>query len=247
MNTSANVYRSRLLWPEAKVLPGVVLFILLGMMEIGCDNKSEDGGVVADDNSAATKPQDNGVITLFDRSGLKNGHIYLEDPGADPASVWQVQDDELWVKGSANGFLRTGEKYSDFKLILQWRWPEEPGNSGVLLRMNDDDKIWPICLEAQLMDSRAGDIVGMGCDFNENTTEAGTYYRFTPCINDSNEKNPGQWNTCEILCQGDVMELKINGLLQNKATGVGVRNGYIGLQCEGSPIVFRNIKLTPTN
>jgi len=39
--------------------------------------------------------------------------------------------------------------------------------------------------------------------------------------------------------------LRINGLLQNEATGVGLRRGYIGLQSEGAPVVFRNIKLTP--
>ncbi|HUV65986.1 MAG TPA: hypothetical protein VMW24_18975 [Sedimentisphaerales bacterium] len=32
---------------------------------------------------------------------------------------------------------------------------------------------------------------------------------------------------------------------ENKATGVSIRKGYIGLQSESVPIMFRNIKLTP--
>ena len=64
-------------------------------------------------------------------------------------------------------------------------------------------------------------------------------------MNDSNEKELGGWNKYEIVCKGDTMKLTINGQLQNKATGVSLRKGYIGFQSEGVPIMFRNIKLTP--
>ena len=69
--------------------------------------------------------------------------------------------------------------------------------------------------------------------------------RYTLRHNESNEKKPGEWNTYEIVCKGDTMEVTVNGLLQNKATGVSIRKGFIGFQSEGVPIVFRNIKLTP--
>ena len=49
----------------------------------------------------------------------------------------------------------------------------------------------------------------------------------------------------EITCKGDTIEVKINGLLQNKATGSTVKQGFIGLQSEGGPIEFRNITLEP--
>ncbi|HQE76458.1 MAG TPA: DUF1080 domain-containing protein, partial [Candidatus Hydrogenedentes bacterium] len=63
--------------------------------------------------------------------------------------------------------------------------------------------------------------------------------------NPSSEKKPGEWNTYEITCKGDTLELRVNGQLQNKATGMQVpAKGYIGLQSEGGPIMFRNIKLT---
>jgi hypothetical protein len=111
--------------------------------------------------------------------------------------------------------------------------------------MSGEEKIWPLCMEAQLMHTRAGDFVGMGCDFNENKNTPGEFIRYAPRHNDSNERDPGGWNTYEIVCKGDTITLTINGQLQNKATGVSVRKGYIGLQSEGSPIVFRNIRLTP--
>jgi hypothetical protein len=49
-----------------------------------------------------------------------------------------------------------------------------------------------------------------------------------------------------IWRKGDTLTLKVNGTLQNTATGMQVpEKGYIGLQSEGAPIMFRNIKLTP--
>jgi hypothetical protein len=184
-------------------------------------------------------------IALFNGRDLQGWHTYLKDANADPEQVWQARDGALWCSGNPTGFIRTTNEYSDYKLVFEWRWPEKPSNSGVLLHMSDEEKIWPLCMEAQLMHKRAGDFVGMGCDFNENKGKAGEFIRYAPRMNDSNEKEPGGWNTYEIVCKGDTIELKINGQLQNKATGVGLRRGYIGLQSEGAPIVFRNIKLTP--
>ena len=147
--------------------------------------------------------------------------------------------------GVPTGCLRTAKEYSDFKLVLEWRWPEKPGNSGVLLRMSGQEKIWPLCLEAQLMHKRAGDLIGMGCNFNENKAKKGSPISYTPRMNDSNEKEPGDWNTYEITCQGGTIETVVNGQLQNKATGLNINMGYISLQSEGVPIMFRNIQLTP--
>jgi len=95
------------------------------------------------------------------------------------------------------------------------------------------------------MNTRAGDFIGMGCDFNENKSDKGAFIRYTPRMNDSNEKEPGGWNTYEIVCKADTIEVSVNGQLQNRATGVSLGKGYIGLQSEGVPIMFRNIKLTP--
>ena len=64
-------------------------------------------------------------------------------------------------------------------------------------------------------------------------------------MSDPSETEPGGWNKYEIICKGGTIEATINGKLQNKATGVNISKGYIGLQSEGVPIVFRNIKLTP--
>ncbi|MHC4242066.1 MAG: 3-keto-disaccharide hydrolase, partial [Planctomycetota bacterium] len=180
----------------------------------------------------------NETIDLFNGENFDGWYMYKED-------AWKVRGGKIYCSGKPTGFLRTKKEYSDFKLTFEWKWPKEPGNSGVLLHMSDQDKVWPLCVEAQLMNNRAGDLIGMGCKFNENKAKKDGPISYTPRMNDSNEKEPGDWNSYEIVCDDDTVELKINGQYQNKATGVSIRKGYIGFQSEGVPIMFRNIKLTP--
>jgi hypothetical protein len=39
--------------------------------------------------------------------------------------------------------------------------------------------------------------------------------------------------------------IRVNGVLQNEATGTSVDSGAIGLQAEGKVVEFRNIYLEP--
>jgi len=212
----------------------------IGVVKIEGDFKSEDTG------AAAETPESQGdTIVLFNGKDLDNWHIYSQDSGADPKSVWKVKNGEILCSGKPTGFLRTKQQYGDYKLTLEWKWPEKGGNSGVLLRMGGAERVWPLCMEAQLMHKRAGDLIGMGCNFNENKAKEGGPISYTPRMNDSNEKELGGWNRYEITCKGDTIEVSVNGRLQNRATGVTLTKGYIGLQSEGVPIMFRNIKLTP--
>jgi len=64
-------------------------------------------------------------------------------------------------------------------------------------------------------------------------------------INPSNEKPAGEWNSYDITCDGDKIEIRVNGLLQNVATNCSVTKGGIGLQAEGSKIQFRNLWVEP--
>ena len=230
---------------EEDELPNSLRSVLKKCLPIGVVKIEGDYKTAAGTESGTTESQNGDAITLFNGKDFEGWHIYLKDADADPKNVWKVRDGAIWCTGNPTGFLRTKEEYSDFELVLEWRWPEKPGNSGVLLRTSGEEKIWPLCMEAQLMHKRAGDLVGMGCNFNENKAKKGGPISYTPRMNDSSEKELGGWNTYEITCKGDTIEATVNGQLQNKATGVSLRKGYIGLQSEGVPIMFRNIKLTP--
>jgi len=226
---------------EDDELPGSLKSALKKCLPFGMVKIEGDYKTAADSGSMQAKD----TISLFNGRDFEGWHMYLKDADADPKDVWEVRDGAIWCTGNPTGFIRTKKEYSDFKLVFEWRWPEKPGNSGVLLHMSGEEKIWPVCMEAQLMHKRAGDLVGMGCNFNENKAKKGGPISYTPRINDSSEKEPGGWNTYEIVCNGDTIELKVNDQLQNKATGVSIRKGFIGFQSEGVPIMFRNFKLTP--
>ena len=63
-------------------------------------------------------------------------------------------------------------------------------------------------------------------------------------LQESNEKPVGEWNTLEITCVADSIEIVVNGILQNKGTQVSESQGSICLQSEGKAIEFRNVYLT---
>jgi hypothetical protein len=139
--------------------------------------------------------------------------------------------------------------YSDYKLTVDWRWPANAGNSGVLLHIVNRDEIWPKSIEAQLASGRAGDLVTFHDARNKEESVSrnprGVSTGRLPRPGDSAEKPPGEWNRFEIIAAGDTITLFVNGTEVNRITGVQPSAGMIGLQSEGAPIDFRNFSITP--
>ncbi len=180
-------------------------------------------------------------IALLNGKNLDGWKPVLSNSDADPADVWSVKDGVLRCEGTPNGYIRTASHYSNYKLHLEWRWTDKPTNSGILLHITGEDKIWPNCIEAQLMYQNAGDFYAIGgTGFNELKEGNRLEKKYA-----TNETEPGQWNTYDIVCIDHTITLHVNGLLQNQASGTSINSGMIGLQSEGSPIEFRNIILTP--
>ena len=178
---------------------------------------------------------------LFNGQDIDGWEPFLADPDVNPASVWSVKNGVLRCEGKPNGYILTADDYSNYKLHVEWRWPEKPTNSGILLHTTGENKIWPATIEAQLKYQNAGDFIALsGTGFQE--LKKG---RVLAKKHETNEKQPGQWNVYDIICKDDTIKLYINGLLQNSATGTSVNSGKIGLQSEGSPIEFRNVTITP--
>lgn len=57
------------------------------------------------------------------------------------------------------------------------------------------------------------------------------------------EKPIGQWNSYDITVNGDKLTYRLNGEVINEGTGAAVIPGRIGLECENTPIAFRNIRV----
>ena len=54
---------------------------------------------------------------------------------------------------------------------------------------------------------------------------------------------PGQWNTYDITCRGRIAQVFLNGTTSSYTDNCRVTSGRIGLESEGAPIEFRNIRV----
>ncbi len=187
-----------------------------------------------------------GTIQLFNGVNFDGWKRFIPaDEGVDPKTVWEVRDGGvLYCKGKPNGYIRTTTPYGNYRLTFEWRWPgDKGGNNGVLIHIQEPDKVWPKSIEGQLQTKNAADFwVIDGSEFKEHTNPDD---RRVPKMHQDNEKPLGEWNHCEVVCDGDTIRMTVNGLLQNVATECNLTKGYIGLQSEGTPIEYRNIVLEP--
>jgi hypothetical protein len=182
------------------------------------------------------------TVQLFNGKDLNNWVFHLKDPAVDPVKVFTIQNGVIHIKGDPFGYMRTKDVYSDYKLHIEYRYPVELSNSGVFIHAQGADTIWLKCIECQLKAGSAGDFVCMnGSDMNERKDKTN---RMVKKLAESSEKPVGEWNTMEIICKGNTIEVSVNGTLQNKGTNLNIVKGSICLQSEGKDVEFRNVFLT---
>jgi hypothetical protein len=213
-------------------------FMLILLISIS--NISGAQSTVNDSKKPLNSPDE--ITQLFNGKDLNNWVFKLKDPSVEPTSVFSIREGVIHITGNPFGYMRTRESFHDYKLHVEWRWPIEASNSGVFVHAQPPDSIWLRCVECQLKAGSAGDFVCMnGSDMNERTDKSKV---FVPKLAGSSEKPIGEWNIMEIICSGNTIEVKVNGILQNKGTNVNISSGSICLQSEGKDIEFRNVFLT---
>lgn len=187
-----------------------------------------------------------GEVTLFGGESL-DGWQKVWAENAEPSDgTWRVENDVLVCSGNPRGYVKTTEEYESYVLMLDWRWSpvtERTGNSGVLTRVTGPDKVWPTCIEAQLMANNAGDFYLIG-DYPMKTHAAGRR-GIRGQKSRAMEYAPGEWNRYEIILDGPEVILKVNGEVVNYGWDAEVLAGPIALQSEGTEIHFRNVRLAP--
>jgi hypothetical protein len=214
--------------------------VALCLLASACASSSTDrsNGKVA---AAAGKP-----VQLFNGKDLTGWTAISKDPNTKTEDVWSVVDGAIHCKGKPAGYLRTDADYTNFVLRFEWRNLSK-GNSGCLIRVQPPDKVWPKSIECQLQTGNAGDIwiidqFPMTVDESRrNPKSPRNIIKLEP----SSEKPLGEWNQYEITMDGQDLTLKVNGVVQNRATDVEEVPGKILFQSEGAQIEFRNVVLTP--
>lgn len=183
---------------------------------------------------------------LFNGKNLDGWSIHLSDSSITPEEFFYVKDGYIETIGVPVGYLRTDDEFENYTLHIEWRYPEKPTNSGIFVHTNGPDLIWPGHYQGQLKHQNAGDFivhgVGMKATLADSVyTSTETVKPLIPKLNPSNEKPAGEWNSYDIICNGNTITLKVNGVVQNVATDCSVSKGGIGLQAEGSKIQYRNL------
>ncbi|MBN2450595.1 MAG: DUF1080 domain-containing protein, partial [Lentisphaeria bacterium] len=178
-------------------------------------------------------------VRLFNGENLE-GWTYSSDG---VKNTFAVKDGVITDTGKPAGYIRTAADYTNYAIRVQLRHIS-PGNSGVLLRMVGQDKVWPRSIECQGMSGNLGDIWNID-EFPMRADPARTNGRHTAKANPSNERPGGEWNQYDITLDGGDLSIRVNGLVQNTASECWETPGKICLQSEGAQIEFRNVTLIP--
>lgn len=185
---------------------------------------------------------------LFNGKDLSNWNFVVDKNSVPGDQVYSVQDGVIHIKGEPLGYMYTKEKYGNYKLHVEWRWPKEATNSGVFLLIENPTNPFPNGIECQLAAGSAGDFVCLGgsdlFEFHLRPGEKRPGFPVVKKTNSSSEKEVGEWNEANIFVKDGTITVFINGVYQNTGTNK-VKEGHIGLQSEGKDIQFRNVTVTP--
>ncbi|HTL30830.1 MAG TPA: PVC-type heme-binding CxxCH protein, partial [Tepidisphaeraceae bacterium] len=153
-------------------------------------------------------------------------------------SLWHVENGEIVGKTDglkSNHFLISKMIVGDFKLTVQIKLVDDKGNSGIQFRSAP--------LENGEMKGYQAD-VGPGW-WGRLYEEQGRAILAEPTTKDA--AKPGEWNTYEIIANGDHIETRINGkLCVNLSDPQGDRRGAVAFQLHaGGPteVRIKDIKL----
>lgn len=186
---------------------------------------------------------------LFNGKDLSNWNFIVDKNSVPADQVFSVRDGLLHISGKPIGYMYTKEKYSNYKLHVEWRWPNGvESNSGIFLLIAETKNPFPNGVECQLHAGDAGDFVLLGgSDVAEYQSKPGAPRPAFPVVKKANpgsEKPAGEWNEANIFVKDGVITVYINGVYQNTGTNKQ-KDGFIGLQSEGDNIEFRNVTVTP--
>jgi hypothetical protein len=188
-------------------------------------------------------------VDLFNGKDFIGWTFYMRSNSA-PEKTWSITNGVIHCSGRPSGFMRTEKDYSNYHLTVEWRFLKvtpKANNTGVLVHMQPQERIWPECVECQGQDQKQGDFW-----LHNGTTASGFPWdgkksTHVPMPVPPNEKPTGEWNTYEVIARADTVEIIVNGKSMNKIEGCNLTSGNIGIQSEGGDIEVRKILLQPLN
>ncbi len=198
---------------------------------------------------------------LFNGRDLGGWHMDVPELDAKPdgPKPFIVRNGLLVSLGRPGGHLITDRTFSDYRLTVEYRFAQGPGNCGVLVHASKPRRlygIFPQSLEVQMQSRNAGDFWCIGEDITVPDMEArrGPKDRWgvdedknrrIANLNDHAEYRVGEWNRMRIECRGRSVAVWVNGILVNEGRDCTAERGRIAIQAEGVEVEFRRVDLEP--
>ena len=237
-------------------------FALLTFVVIGATSRAQEPTTTTAADPGRMRPVTPTQETrLFNGRDLTGFYTFVPDSGRDndPKKIFVVEDGVVHVSGEKFGYFATVTPYANYRVIFDVKWGQKKWpprekvvrDAGVLVHAVGPDKVWPKSFECQIQENDYGDIFhidGISSVVN-GKRENGRVVRSR-----SWEKPTGEWNTVEVVCDGDAVTNIVNGHVVNIATqitrgknGTGgkLNFGRIAFQSEGAEVYYRNIVVRP--
>ncbi len=198
-----------------------------------------------------------GARQLLNEIDTRGWYTFIDKVGKnqDPERIFRVENGMLHIEGKQFGYLATEESFGNYYLRVVFKWGEKrypprenaKRDSGVLYHFaaSEPDMVWPRSIEFQVQEGDCGDYwcVGTNIDSpNVSKTEWGMKH----ILRSADFENPrGEWNTLELVCNGNQSEHYVNGHLVNSGTNASVSAGRILLQSEGAEVIYKSVEMIP--
>jgi mono/diheme cytochrome c family protein len=165
---------------------------------------------------------------------------------SDPSIVAHVEDGKIVCTCNVHGYWYSEKKYQDFDLRLQQRFikPAEWSDSeddelyfpggGVLLFIYGEHKVWPKTVEIELRWHDLGDVFPFAGKVK---------FTYDHAAKVRAARSPWVWHDIRIVSKNGRVESYFNGQLVSTITEHDFPAGYIGMQVEGTPTEWRNIRV----
>jgi hypothetical protein len=203
------------------------------------------------------------VMPLFNGKDLSGweADVPARDTNKDAPDSFAVRGGLLVSLGKPEGHLITKTAYRDYRLQVEYRFPGQAGNCGVLVHASRPRalyKMFPQSIEVQMHSGDAGDFWCIQENIEvpdmekrrprkEGEKWGGSEGDARRILNltDGSEKPVGEWNTMVIEARGRSIKVWVNGDLVNDGFGATADRGKIAIQAEGTEVEFRRVELRP--
>lgn len=192
-------------------------------------------------------PQDDGFVPLFDGRSL-DGWVNINCA----PDTFGVRDGVIAVTGVPICEIRTTRMYENFVLELEYQHQQAKGNAGVFIwadALPARGQPFLRAIEVQVLDGRNsetytshGDVFAIhGAVLTPDRPHPAGAMRSLP--SERRAKPPGEWNHYRITANNGTIKLAVNGKEVSGGYDISPRKGYIALESEGAPVLFRNIRI----